>query len=236
MGTKNCRDYTERVKAGIRAFGADLVGVADTDPLQGLYLDPLNLLEPFTRAISIAVRLPAAVFEGILDRPTPLYISIYQTANRMLDEISFKAANLLQTDGHRSLPIPASQVLDRENWYGAISHKAVARMAGLGWQGKSLLIINPLYGPRIRLATILTDAPLTPDKPIENRCGDCTLCMDACPAGAIKGVGTEDHYQSREEALFFSRCVEKLVGEFSTMPLIGAAICGICIKACPFGR
>jgi epoxyqueuosine reductase len=236
MSTKSYQDYAERVKAGIRSFGADLVGVADTKSLQGLYLDPSNLLESFAHAISIAVRLPAAVFEGILDRPTPLYTSIYQTANRMLDEISFKAANLLQADGHRSLPIPASQVLDRENWLGAISHKAVARMAGLGWQGKSLLIINPRYGPRIRLATILTDAPLTPDKPIQNRCGDCTLCMDACPAGAIKGVGTEDHYQSREEALYFSRCVEKLVGEFAAMPLIGVAICGICIKACPFGR
>lgn len=109
-------------------------------------------------------------------------------------------------------------------------------MAGLGWQGKSLLLVNPLYGPRIRLATVLTDAPLTTDKPIANGCGECTLCMDACPAGAIKGVGTDSHYESREEALYFSRCVEKLVREFSAIPSIDAPICGICIKACPFGR
>jgi epoxyqueuosine reductase len=234
--TSNNHDYTERVKAGIHSLGADLVGVADTDPLKGLHLDPPDLLQPFTRAISIAVRLPAAVFEGIIDKPTPLYSSIYATANRILDEISFKAADLLQADGYRSLPIPASQVLDRTDWYGAISHKAVGRMAGLGWQGKSLLLVSPLYGPRIRLATVLTDAPLTTDKPIANRCGECTLCMDACPVGAIKGISTEAHYQNREEALYFSRCAEKLVGEFSAMPSIGAAICGICIKACPFGR
>jgi len=236
MGANNYRDYTERVKAGIHALGADLVGVADTDPLRGLHLDPPDLLETFTRAIPIAVRLPAAVFEGIIDKPTPLYSAIYATANRILDEISFKASDLLQADGHRSLPVPASQVLDRKNWYGAISHKAAGRMAGLGWQGKSLLLVNPLYGPRIRLATILTNAPLTPDKPIANGCGECTLCMDACPVGAIKGISAEAHYQNREEALHFSRCVEKLVGEFSAMPSMGAAICGICIKACPFGR
>lgn len=236
MGANNDRDYTEKVKSNIHALGADLVGVADTGPLKRLPLDPPDLLDPFTRAISIAVRLPAAVFEGIIDRPTPLYSSIYQTANRTLDEISFKTANLLQADGHRSLPIPASQVLDREKWYGAISHKAVGRMAGLGWQGKSLLLVNPHCGPRIRLATVLTDAPLIKDVPIPNRCGECTLCMDACPAGAIKGVGTEAHYKTRDEALYFSRCAEKLVGEFSVLPSIGAAICGICIKVCPFGR
>ena len=236
MAAYNNHDYTEKMKAGIRALGADLVGVADADPLKGLHLDPPDLLQPFSRAISIAVRLPAAVFEGIIDRPTPLYSSIYATANRILDEISFRAANLLQADGYRSLPVPASQVLDRSNWYGALSHKAVGRMAGLGWQGKSLLLVTPQYGPRIRLATVLTNAPLTADTPVANRCGECTLCMDACPVGAIKGIRTEAHYKNREEALYFSRCVEKLVGEFSAMPSIGAAICGICIKACPFGR
>jgi epoxyqueuosine reductase len=228
--------YTEQIKGEIKKRGADLVGVADCEPLKQLRLDPPNLLDPFSRAISIAVRLPNAVFEQIIDRPTPLYFSIYQSANRILDEIAFLAANLLHRDGFNSLPIPASQVLDKENWYGAITHKAVARMAGLGWQGKSLLLVNPDCGPRIRLATVLTDAPLAIDGPIENRCGECTECEDACPVGAIKGVATRDHYASREEALYFSRCVEKLDGEFRNQPNIGAAICGICIKVCPYGR
>jgi epoxyqueuosine reductase QueG len=135
-----------------------------------------------------------------------------------------------------SLTIPASQVLDRENWEVAISHKVVVRMAGLGWQGKNLLLITPEYGSRIRLVTVLTDAPLNIDQPVENCCGDCTLCQDVCPVGAIKGVNTKDHYKTREEALYFDRCVEKLTGEFAQIPNIGASICGICIKACPFSR
>jgi len=230
------RDHTEKIKTKIRALGADLVGVADTEPLKRLRLDPPSLLAPFSRAISIALRLPSAVFEQIIDQPTPLYSSVYQTANRILDQIAFHATNILQRDGFKSLPIPASQVLDRENWYGAITHKAVGRMAGLGWQGKSLLLINPRYGPRIRLVTILTDAPLNIDSPIKNRCGECNLCRDACPARAIKGVGTKDNYKNRDESLYFSRCVEKLVGEFSKLPDVDAPICGICIKVCPFGR
>jgi len=193
-------------------------------------------LDSFHRAISFALRLPSAVFEQIIDRPTPLYSSVYQSANRILDEIAFYTTNILQRDGFNSLPIPASQVLDGKNWYGAISHKAVGRMSGLGWQGKSLLLVNPQYGPRIRLVTVLTDAPLKIDSPIKNLCGECNLCKDACPAGAIKGVSTKEHYKSRNEALYFSRCIEKLTGEFSKLPNVCASICGICIKVCPFGR
>ena len=228
--------YTKRIKSRIVELGADLVGVADVEPLKQLKLTPPTLLDAFPKAISIGVRLPTAVFEQIVDRPTPLYSAVYQTANRILDEIAFRAAGTLQSDGFCSLPIPASQVLDKKKWYGAISHKAVGRMAGLGWQGKSLLLVNPRFGPRIRLVTLLTDAPLKIDGPTKNRCGKCTLCRDACPVGAIKGVGTKDHYKSRSKAIYLSRCAEKLVGEFSELPHVGAPICGICIKVCPFGR
>lgn len=228
--------YTGQVKGRIAKWGADLVGVADVHLLQGLEVHPPNLLDGFTRAIAIAVQLPRAVFEAIVDRPTPHYSAVYQTANQLLDQIAFRVAVALEKDGYRSLPIPASQVLDRENWYGAISHKAVARLAGLGWQGKSLLLITPQYGPRVRLVTVLTEAPLSADAPAKNRCGKCMLCRDACPVKAIKGVNIRDHYQSRDEALDLFRCAEKLTLEFAGMPEIGSSICGICIKACPFGK
>jgi len=229
-------NYTEMVKDRIIGLGADLVGIADIEPLKDLKVDPPDLLEPFTRAVSVALKLPRAVFEEISDHPTPIYKSIYQTANLTLDQIAFRTAMLLQDNGHYSLPIPASQVLDRKNWYAAISHKAVARMAGLGWQGKNLLLITPKYGSRVRLVTILTNTPLDVDEPVKNRCGDCNSCKDACPAQAIKGINTETHYNSRNEAMYFSRCKEKVLGKFAKIPDIGVPICGICIKVCPFGR
>ena len=228
--------YTDGIKEKIISLGADLVGVSDVEPLKQLKLDPPELLGPFRRALSIAVKLPHVVFQQIHDRPTPLYAATYQTANRFLDDVAFHTARILQEHGFKSLPIPASQVLDEKTWHGAITHKAVARMAGLGWQGKSLLLINPEFGPRIRLVTVLTDAPLNTDSPIENKCGECTLCKDACPAGAIKGVSITDHYSNRNEALNLTRCAEKLTTEFSKLPHVGAPICGICIKVCPFGR
>jgi epoxyqueuosine reductase QueG len=229
-------DYTDQIKNKIVGWGADLVGIADVEFLKELQTIPPDLLYPFTRAISIAVQLPVSVFEMISEQPTPIYASVYQTANRFLDELAFKISKQLQSDGYLSLPIPASQILDRENWYAAISHKAVARMAGLGWQGKNLLLITPKYGSRVRLVTVLTNAPLKTDAPIKNRCGKCMLCHDACPVGAIKGVNTEDYYKNRDEALYFHKCVEKLTGEFAKLPDVGVPICGICIKVCPFGR
>ncbi len=51
------RDHTEKIKTKIRALGADLVGVADTEPLKRLRLDPPSLLAPFPRAISRKTRL-----------------------------------------------------------------------------------------------------------------------------------------------------------------------------------
>ena len=230
------QEETNRIKSEILEWGGDLVGVADTGPLNELKVYPPDLLQGFTRAVSIAIQLPASVFEAISDKPTPNYSSVYKTANLILDQLAYKTGIALQKEGYNSLPIPASQVLDRENWYAAISHKAVARMAGLGWQGKNLLLITPQFGSRVRLVTVLTAAPLAVDAPMKNRCGDCMLCRDACPVKAIRGVNTTDHYKDRNEALHFSRCVDKLTIEYRALPGIDASICGICIKVCPFGR
>ena len=240
MGEDSCALHgkpldADSFKARVRSFGADLVGVADLDPFRGERTLPSDLLEPFTRAVSIAVRVPLAVFGTVTDRPSPHYASVYMTVNRLLDEIALETAALLQDRGFLALPVPASQILDRGSWRGALSHKAAARMAGLGWQGKSLLLVTREYGPRVRLVTVLTDAPLPADRPVRNRCGGCTACRDACPAEAIKGVPTASRYQRRDEALDFDRCREKLTEEFAAMPDVGVPICGVCIKVCPFG-
>lgn len=67
-----------------------------------------------------------------------------------------------------------------------LSQKKMAQLAGLGPMGKNSLIINPKYGPWIRLQSILTDAPLTPDQPAtQDLCQDCTKCIQACPTQAL---------------------------------------------------
>ncbi len=223
------------LKRRARGWGASLVGVADLERLRGIQTEPVDLLSGFTRAVSLAVRLSDPVLDAIVDQPTPLYAQHYQKVNALLDELALRVSLALQSVGGRALPLPASQLLDPVNLTSYISHKAVALAAGLGWQGKSLLLVTPAFGPRVRLVTVLTDVDLTPDGPLKNRCGRCRACATACPAQAIRGVGTRTHYASREEALFFDRCRDKILNEFSKLPHITGGICGVCVAVCPHG-
>ena len=212
------------------------MGVADLGPCKAgeTRLPPLAF-ERFTKAVSVAVHLDDTIIESIEEAPTPLYAQHYRTVNATLDGLTAELVKWITARGFSAYAVPASQIVDERNLLGSISHKAVARLAGIGWQGKSLLIVSPQYGPRIRLSTLLTDMPLSCDKPVKNRCGTCKECTKACPASAIKNVRTEDRYANREEALHFNRCVEQ-TRRFKARLGIEAQICGVCIRACPFGR
>jgi epoxyqueuosine reductase QueG len=225
----------EALKSAARKAGADLVGIADLVPFKSELCGlPSRTVEQFTNAVSIALHLKDEIVDGINGAPTPDYVRHYREANATLDAMTAELARWVNNRGFAAFAIPASQIVDEANLSGCISHKAVARMAGIGWQGKSLLIVSPQFGPRIRLSTLLTDMPLTADTPLKNRCGRCVECTEACPAFAVKNVGTRDRYGTRDEALDFRRCVEQTL-QFKARPDIGIRVCGVCVKVCPFG-
>ncbi len=66
-----------------------------------------------------------------------------------------------------------------------VMEKEWARRSGIGWRGKHSCIISPQYGSWIFLSEIITDLELPADQPLEDRCGSCRLCLDACPTGAL---------------------------------------------------
>ena len=229
-------EQSRRLKYVAKESGADLVGIADLEPFKkGWIVIPYNLLEQYTRVVSIAVHLDNAIIDGIKDVPTVEYAQNYREINARLDDITARIVAWIDGQGFNASAVPASHIAEECNLLGSLSHKAVARMAGIGWQGKSLLIVSPQYGPKIRLATVMTDMPLTIDQPIRNRCGACNECSKACPVSAIKNVSTDSRYESRDAALHLDRCADRTL-QMKAMPGIGVRACGLCVKACPFGR
>ncbi|MEK5522137.1 tRNA epoxyqueuosine(34) reductase QueG [Heyndrickxia sporothermodurans] len=68
---------------------------------------------------------------------------------------------------------------------GELVDRAVAERAGIGWSGKNCSIITPEFGSYVYLGEMITNLPFEPDEPIEDQCGSCTKCLDACPTGAL---------------------------------------------------
>ncbi|MEI7025878.1 tRNA epoxyqueuosine(34) reductase QueG [Paenibacillus sp. y28] len=72
---------------------------------------------------------------------------------------------------------------------GALVDRAAAQRAGVGWSAKNCCIITPEFGSWVYLGEMITDIPFEPDAPLLDECGDCTLCIDSCPTGALVGPG-----------------------------------------------
>ena len=203
-------------------YGAALFGAADIRPVKKTFYFSDAILRDLDYALSIGVRLSDPVLDEIDDAPTKVYYHHYRQANIALDQIAFRIAGFIQSKGYRTLPVPASQIIDWEKQKGHLSHKKIGNLAGLGFIGRNNLLVNPVLGARFRLVSVLTDIPLDTAKPLNDDCGSCRACIDACPAGAIK---------ERPEDFDHIKCYEKLK-EFRNKKIVDQFICGVCVKAC----
>lgn len=227
----------QRLAALAVELGADLYGVADLEPAQEALTLWGGEMVRYRRSIAVGVRLMDAIVDQ-LPRNNRLAALNYQghayhVVNDRLDAIVSQLASDLQRQGHGAFPIAASGVTDTERLYGTFSHKMGARLAGLGWIGKSCLLVTPAYGPRVRWASVLTDAPLEPSgQPLPDGCGDCRACVDICPPQAFTGRAFCEH-EPRERRYDAHACQRYLQ---SRGDQVGASVCGLCLYVCPYGR
>ena len=216
-------DFKTRLDALSRERGFSLFGVADITGIRGGFnLDPETTAR-FPRAVSLGKRLLDSVIDDIPDHPTQLYFHHYRQINFFLDREALTLADRIQEWGFQAFPIAASQILDWDKQTAHVPHKKIGELAGLGWMGRSNLLVNPRYGARFRLVSILTDLPLEPDHPLDEDCGECIQCLKTCPAGAIK---------ERRQDFDHIGCYEQLKA-FRKQGYVSQFICGVCIKACP---
>jgi epoxyqueuosine reductase len=229
-----------KVKEIAETWGADFTGVADLSQAHEAILSQGGpMIAAYPLAISVGIGLQHAIVDQLPKRANRAVALSYQyhsydLVNQRLDLLISQVSRFLQRQGYRALPIPASKRLDNDPISAAFSHKMAAHLAGLGWIGKSCLLVTPEMGPRVRWATVLTDAPLhITGEPIEGSCDNCNLCVEICPVQAFTGEPFRA-FEPRGKRYDAVKC-ERYFSEMREKDE-GLAVCGLCLYVCPHGK
>ena len=232
------------------------MGIASVDRFEGAPAGhgPRDFIPKAESVISIGIRLPDAVVDRLRYladadyapelrhriRETHIYTKQgYALPNLMLDEIAYRVATMLEMQGYRTLPVPATMAsytmpdLNSSDvgYFGIFSHRHAAVRAGLGEFGYNNIVVTTQFGPRVRYTSIITTAPLDPDplvgEPICRR-DACRRCLEACPAQALSLRSEALHgiFLNPPSRTAVLACVNRPDGT----PL------GTCLAVCPVGE
>ena len=190
----NPEQLTEHLKAKALELGAVKVGVARCADLEGPPEADLDRVLPgATHAISLMAIEPEELILGYLGKSDPKpYRDHFYDNIQLLGQIGLALAGELEERGHRALAVSPNGVYAPGSTVAhllpPLSHRYVAHAAGVGAIGYSGNVMSPEHGTRIYLGTVVTDAPLLADGPLdESPCDDCKLCVAACPVLFMSG-------------------------------------------------
>lgn len=191
--------WTRRIRDG----GADFVYFVDADAL------PSDAVAGYTCAVLFGKALSKAYISALRADQPPKHKEVLNVERKM-DDLAVKIAAELEEAGYKSVGKLKT---------GLLPHKTVALRAGLGFIGKNNLLVTPEYGCAQMLGKVLTTAPFaaTCVAPEEPKCGDCDICVRACPTGALLGT-TWSVTTTREEIITRKLC----------------ALCVKCMAYCPY--
>lgn len=226
---------TLRVAKLMKSGSVDLFAVVPVDSLAGAEQGyrPQDLMPGAQCVIVYAVRM--FKFPRIRDldseeKPVGLseYTANFFIAANLLDQLAYRTSCLINDSGYDAFPIQSGPPYDGRKLRGLISHKYMMEMAGLTQRGLNHLTLSERFGPRIRLGSIITSAPLCaqtfspPKLCIPELCD--YACIKACPVKAL----------SKENKIDLPACDRFNEIMITTGPL--KTRCGRCVQVCPVGR
>jgi epoxyqueuosine reductase QueG len=221
--------WLNRVKAEI---GVDLIGILAVEPdSHPDFIQGVKTFLPKARAAIIIMNELASETMNLVMHPAKyagkpktgaLLAPHVDEIHSELDLANMQLAKLLKREGYRSIALPRRLPMRAGDMKFPLSFCHIAEAAGMGTIGTHTLIITPEFGTRVRLACLLTEAPLQTTRrhdPVDD-CTHCLDCVKVCPIGAISSPGPGLRYEvDAARCKFYRDYVDN---------------CGLCQKACSF--
>ncbi len=241
---------TQNLKKEAKKAGFAVVGISNPDRLcdlpygnidyVGVLKTPEEELPKVRSVILMGIYAWDAAFNIVADssnlhfnkkRKPKVPLQSFQLYYQIVRSKAWTIAHYLQKRGFDSIPS-----VD-------IPLKTAAVRCGLGYQGKSTLLVTPTYGPRVRLVSVLTTAELDTDEPYkEDLCKDCERCILACPTKAIEPYKVKVNrcmvYSSENaRSTDVPDEIRELEKRLTNRPTPNSFIdCTRCLEACPIGK
>lgn len=171
----------------LESRGADFIKVVDISMLSA------NENRGYSVAVLIGIALYSNHISCLLKENSLDHLA-FSKKEHATDQLAEWAADFIQAKQYKAYAQSERNLIngcyDADAKATALPHKKVALMAGLGWIGKSNLLVTQAYGSALCMCSILTNAPLpAQNNPImEPMCGECTVCKEICPAKVIHGM------------------------------------------------
>ena len=209
-------ELTKEIIEFSQSSGIDVIGFADPENIEPIYLaenQPKSIFPGVKTVIIVGMHL----YDLVLDAWSYGEEKNIQFADSVVVILCNRIKKFLREKGFTSKTVSYGPGLYLKEW-GAL--------AGIGPIGKNNLLLTKDFGPQVRLRAILTDAPLSCGTPIKESsyCTNCTLCIEACPAGALED-GKYNKIMCNNYAL-------KHLKFLSNNSVIW---CNECIESCPVG-
>ncbi len=144
---------------------------------------PTLLLEEAQSIISIAIAYPSKLKDAPQSKKGARR-GIFARASWGMDYHTVLREKLALLELYILTHIPDARVRSMVDT-GELVDRAVAERAGIGWSAKNCSIITPEFGSYVYLGEMITSLPFAPSEQVEDQCGDCRLCLDVCPTGAL---------------------------------------------------